>query len=561
MKATIIHPTLGSTIGQQAIIDTSKSLRSFAVAAPLTARRYRLHVLLICGSTGFWSVLLGPDNNWDLRFYHLYAPWAYLNGRYLYDVGPAQYQGFFNPTADLLFYALTSSILNETPRIVAFIMGAVHGINVVLILAIALHVLAPRQFGERFALRTVALVMGASGAGFVSLLGTTTNDLLNSIFVLGSLLGLLKVADQASKRGVWFDFAWSGLLVGIGVGLKYTVVIFIPGLCLIAVIAAVRRKTASGLIAFGVAVMLGFSAAAGHHLLTLWQDFENPVFPLFNHIFQSAYYEPVSLRDEQFLPRGIWQTIAYPFYWMKTNRDVVSELTFRDWRGAIAYVAIAGGLLTLAAARARKMHRADGTFTETRCLGLVFIFVAASYLVWELGFSIYRYAVALEMLTGIVTIGALIRLLRDHRLRIVIAIVLLAIVVTTTIHFDWGRGQYGDRYVDVRVPQLPANSVVLIATWDPAAYFIPFAEPTAQYLGIENNYLKLSQHNKLASKVNSLMRAPGRPKFVLSVGEFDSAKLNKLLKHFDLQLGTSPCQPIHSNLEVEALSLCPVAPE
>ena len=60
-------------------------------------------VLLICSGTGLLSIVLGPDNYWDLRFYHLYAPWAYLHGRYLYDIAPAQLQGFFNPTADLFF--------------------------------------------------------------------------------------------------------------------------------------------------------------------------------------------------------------------------------------------------------------------------------------------------------------------------------------------------------------------------------------------------------------------------------------------------------------------------
>jgi hypothetical protein len=139
---------------------------SSVVNALLTVRPIRLYVLLICGSAGWLSVILGPDNNWDLRFYHLYAPWAYLHGRYLHDIGPAQYQGFFNPTADLLFYALTSSILNETPRIIAFIMGALHGFNAVLILAIAIHVLRPLRLWERSMLRAVAILMGASGAGW-----------------------------------------------------------------------------------------------------------------------------------------------------------------------------------------------------------------------------------------------------------------------------------------------------------------------------------------------------------------------------------------------------------
>ena len=110
-------------LGQEAAFVPSKGQSSFAVNAMFAAWPFRVQALLICGA-GFLSVILGPDNNWDLRYYHLYAPWAYLHHRYLYDIGPAQYQGFFNPTADFLFYALTSSRLNDSPRIVAFIMGA-----------------------------------------------------------------------------------------------------------------------------------------------------------------------------------------------------------------------------------------------------------------------------------------------------------------------------------------------------------------------------------------------------------------------------------------------------
>lgn len=554
-----LAPTPAGIAGQKPALGALEGKGSSVPQALFAA--WPIRVLLICGGAGLVSIILGPDNYWDLRFYHLYAPWAYLHGRYLYDIGPAQYQGFFNPTADLLFYALTSSRLNEFPRIVAFIMGAVHGINAVLIFALALHVLRPLQRLDRLTLRAVALLMGVSGAGFVSLLGTTSNDLINSPFVLASLLCILKIDERGGARGAWLGFAWSGLFAGIAVGLKYTAAIFVPGLSLIALVAALRRKTARGLIAFGAASTVGVLAVAGHHLLTLWQDFGNPVFPLLNQIFQSPYYEPESIRDKQFLPHDFWQVIANPFYWAMTNRHLVSELPFRDWRGGIAYVAIAAGLLMLAASRVSKNHSREDVFAETQGLGLAFIFVVVSYFIWEFSFSIYRYAVVLEMLTGVVTMGALIWLLKDHRRRIFVAIALMAIAATTTVYLDWGRGRYGDRYVDVRVPQLPVNSVVLIATWDPAAYFIPFAEPTAQYLGIENNYLELSQNNKLATEVKRLMRTPERPKFVLSVGEFNSNGLNILLDKFGLRLSALPCQPIWSNLEVEALSLCPVVAE
>lgn len=532
----------------------SRGQSPIAVKAVFAARPFPLYVLLICTAAGLLSVVLGPDNNWDLRYYHYYAPWAYLHDRYLHDIGPAQSQGFLNPAADLLFYALTSSVLNDAPRAVAFIMGAVHGINAALILAISMHVLRVRELAERSTLVAAALVMGVSGAGFISLLGTTTNDTLNSIFVLGAMLAMLKAADPASGRA-WHGFAWSGLLAGIGVGLKYTAIIYVPGLALIALVAAFRRKTTGGLVVFAVAAALGTLAVAGHHAWTLWQAFGNPVFPFLNDLFQSPYYEPQSIRDTRFLPRDLWQLIAYPLYWTVTGDYVVSELPFRDWRGAMAYGAIAAACVMFMAGRTPRKRHPPGASAETRGLALVFIFVVASYFCWALGFGIYRYAVVLEMLTGVATMGALIWVF-EGRVRIMVATILVMIAAATTVYLDWGRGQYADRYIDVSVPPLPRNSVVLIATWDPVAYFIPFAEPTAQYLGIENNYLELSQDNILASEVKRIMRMPGRPKFILSVGDFDGAKLNRLLRQFDLTLDASPCRLIRSNLQVHALSLC-----
>src|SRR6516164_3866470 len=171
-------------IEQQAAIDRPRGRASFGLDAVTAVWRCRLTFALICAGAGLLSVMLGPDNYWDLRYYHLYAPWAYLHDRYMYDVGPAQEQGFLNPTADFIFYGLISSPLNETPRIVAFIMGAVHGINAAVLFAISCHVIRPFQLLECWTLRSVAWLMGVSGAGFVSLVGTSSNDLTSSLFVL-----------------------------------------------------------------------------------------------------------------------------------------------------------------------------------------------------------------------------------------------------------------------------------------------------------------------------------------------------------------------------------------
>lgn len=543
---------------QQGAIDPSMGQGSFATDVQWTKWHFLLRALLVCGGAGLLSVAFGPDNYWDLRYYHLYAPWAYLHDRYLYDIGPAQEQGFLNPAADLLFYGLISSPLNEAPRIVAFVMGAIHGLNAAIILAITCHVIRPLEPRERRPLRAAAWLMGISGAGFISLLGTTTNDLTSSLFVLGSLLGVLKVADPANKRGTWLGFAAAGLVGGIGIALKYTSVFYAPGLAVVALLAAAQRRTAGGLVAFGVAAALGFFAVAGHHMLTLWLDFKNPCFPYFNQIFQSPYYDNIAIRDARFQPEDFWQLITYPFYWTKTGTYVVSEPALRDWRAAIAYVAAVVGSVSLVTRCVRKGFRRNDLFAQTPGLHLILAFATAGYFTWALGFGYYRYAVPLEMLTGVVTVGALFWLFEDRRLRVVVAIVVVTVAAATTVYPDWGRRSYGDRYIDVRVPPLPVDSIVLVATWDPVAYFIPYAQPRAQYVGIENNYLELSQNNILASEVKRLMQTPGRPKFVLSIDEFDADKLNKLLGRFGLKLGAPACQPIWSNLPGHDLSLCRV---
>jgi len=546
---------------QQAAIQETNVRSSRAAGRTFTAWHFRLAFVLICAGAGLLSVALGPDNYWDLRYYHLYAPWAYLHDRYLYDVGPAQEQGFLNPTADLIFYGLISSPLNETPRLIAFIMGAMHGINAALLGAIVCHVLRPSPLRERWTLQGAAWLMGVSGAGFVPLLGMASNDLTSSLFVMAALLGVLRAAEPAGEGASWPGFAAAGLWAGLGFGLKYTLAVYMPGLGAIALLAAIRRRTAGGLVAFGVAAALGFLAVAGHHMLALWTAFGNPTFPYLNQIFRSPYWESEAIRDARFIPQGFWQLMTFPFSWTVTDTYIVTEPALRDWRGAIAYFAMPAGLVAFAVRYLRDGYRRDGKSAPTRGLDLVFIFVIMSYFAWALGFGYYRYAVPLEMLTGVVTMGAAIWVFADGRLRIAAAIALLALAAASTVYPDWGRSRYGDRYVDVHVPALPENSVVLIATWDPVAFFIPFAEPTVQYLGIENNYLELSQNNKLASEVKRIMRTPGRPKFVLNVDAFDSGKLNALLGQFDLRLSAQPCQPIRTNLEGHALSLCGVADE
>lgn len=75
---------------------------------------------------GFVSLREGLDVNWDLKNYHLYNAYAFMNDRLGHDIAPAQMQTYFNPILDLPFYYLVTLI--DSPRLIAFLMGSLHGI-------------------------------------------------------------------------------------------------------------------------------------------------------------------------------------------------------------------------------------------------------------------------------------------------------------------------------------------------------------------------------------------------------------------------------------------------
>ena len=53
---------------------------------------------------GIAALALGQDANWDLRVYHYYNPFAFLNDRLNFDIMPALNPTFHNPFLDLPAY-------------------------------------------------------------------------------------------------------------------------------------------------------------------------------------------------------------------------------------------------------------------------------------------------------------------------------------------------------------------------------------------------------------------------------------------------------------------------
>ena len=120
---------------------------------------------------GLVSLARGVDTNLDLRNYHFYNPWAWLQGRMSFDIAPAQAQSYYSPLLDVPFYALVASGLPAFA--ITFLMGLPFGVAAWFFYRIArdaVHDLGGER--EGLALAAVGVVALTGAAGF-SQIGST----------------------------------------------------------------------------------------------------------------------------------------------------------------------------------------------------------------------------------------------------------------------------------------------------------------------------------------------------------------------------------------------------
>jgi hypothetical protein len=210
--------------------------------------------------------LLGQDDGWDMRNYHLYNPYALLNGRLAIDFSPAGFQSFFNPLLDLPYYLLTRA-RRRWPvclRLLAWLE-----------LYSALDDGAPVAAGAAAVALLLALA-GCLGAGFLSELGNSMGDNLTALPLLWALALLLRHGAAASVRILLL----AGLLMGAAAGLKLTNINYAVALCLALLVwpQAWWRRIGQAWW-FGVGVLAGLATTAGYWWATMWRLYGNPLFP------------------------------------------------------------------------------------------------------------------------------------------------------------------------------------------------------------------------------------------------------------------------------------------
>jgi hypothetical protein len=494
--------------------------------------------------SGLFSLYLGTGNDWDLRNYHLYGPFALLGGRLDLDLNAVGAQTTFNPLLDVPYYLLAVRWLPHAPRLVAFLAGLPFGVLVWLVFSLAR--LMPNGAAPWRA--AVATAIGVTGTTVVSEVGQSFGDIPVAVLILAGLwfpLRCLGTAAAGTGAGWARACGTAGMLLGAAAGLKLTASVFAPGAALgLLLVGGAARWKIVGAVLFCLAWAAGALATDGWWGAHLWRDFGNPLFPVLNHLFGSAWGVASAGRDLRFPPRNALQAVFYPFWWLSNRPFIVSETCIRDAHFALAYLAV-----MFLGVRGLWRQVRNGEAPDRRVL-LVVVFFAIGFVLWEAMFSIIRYAVPLEALTGIVILAAMRHLLPARRLVPSAALVLVALLATSSWP-NWGRMRhYGHAVFDIEATSLPDGAIVVVAS-KPVGFVLPFLRGRdVAFLGA----VDLPAGTRMQTAIRQrLDRAPG---VVALVARSDPGTA-VILAGVGLEADTAACVPVRTGRRPDDILLCP----
>lgn len=496
---------------------------------------------------------LGQDANWDLRNYHLYNPFALLEGRLGTDLVPASLQSFFNPLADIPYYILATKLLVRLPRTLAVLQGLYFGGLVYFVWLLNWH-----AFKERSKLpattATIATLIGVSAAGVISEVGTTFNDIQSTLCFLWGIYLLMPRShdDTVSARRA----LWAGVAFGVAVGIKLTVAYYIFAAVLAVFMTGSRatsmRTVARVCITAGACILL----LNGGWCLWVYHQTGNPVFPVFNELFRSDWYPPLNYARYTVKPTTVATAIFYPFVWAGTNTNVITEVTFRDARFAAAWLAaiaiLALSLLSWCAKNSVSARILEALPRE-RPMRFLFALAVAAYLIWLILLSLLRFGFIPEVLTGMVIVlgiqvFAAALLPSSGRAT---AVVTLATAVgiglqAMTIYPQWGRLPFEQRPFTFGTPPVPPNSMVVLAGV-PLSFIVPFLRPKDFVaVGISHHTEEAREYRLFAETKKRILGHAG-PAFVIT--NSGSQQMRGLARDLGITWTDASCKPIPSNVE------------
>jgi hypothetical protein len=191
---------------------------------------------------------------------------------------------------------------------------------------------------------------------------------------------------------------------------------------------------------------------------------------------------------------------------------------------------------------------------------LLTVFAAAAYVVWLVAFTIYRYAIPLELTASLLLVLAMRAAFVGAARRDVLIAIASVLIVATTVPPYWGRSRvHAGAYIDVAAPAIAADSLVLTMTGQPLAYVIPFLPSGVRVIAPASNFTDPRFDNRLQRDMATLIAEHRGPMYALRyLGAMDAGE-EATMAAYGLRRDDEGCRRIQSNLEANrTLGLCPL---
>ena len=438
---------------------------------------FTLSLCLIIGFTlGF---VYRFETFWDLLNYHYYNAFAFLYNRLNYDIVLGGENSFFNPLPDLPLYWMIQH-LNDYPGIIYGIQGLYYG--VCLFFFIKICGLFWNNYTWNGIITTViATAVAATGQAIWMQMGTATNEIQVTTFILAGLYLLFKITFRPDlQKG--YKFLIVGLLMGFALGLKPTVVSYCLGAGLTSVIFYKKlNKPLPYILLFAVGGLLGYLLSNGWFMWHYWEWYKNPFFPFANSIFKSEYYDNANFRDTQFLP-SLKLFFIYPYIWNLFKFKIV-ECSFYDIRLTVYYTIF---LLTIFSFLFSK--KARSFFKTNYKWGVYFTFLIVTFFIWMALFSILRYIIVVEMLGCMVICQLVVKWCFEwfndctgkHKIfkiaGCVIGIFLITIFVSLPANKLDDEINSSEKFLEIENFNFPDNSVIRVYNAPTSLYIAEWAK-------------------------------------------------------------------------------------
>ena len=418
---------------------------SNAARALVRSRAFELALVALLSAMGFVAATLamGRDLNWDYFNYHAYAVQQVLQDRTGQDFFAAGMQGYLNPIPYAPMAAMTAWGWHSAA--IAAALAVVQSTSAVFLYLIS-HRLIPAVERHRL-LAGIAVLLGLANGAYWSQVGSTFIDATLAPLVMSALW----LALDARRWPAWIA---SSALVGIAAALKLTNVPFAIGLWVALMFSCTGPATrAARMLVATVTMVAGFLVFYGPWGWTLQQLHGSPVFPLFNHLFESPDFQIQNSSFLRFVPMSVGQLVGLPWDMAQNKAWVYTEVPAPDLRPlalAVAVIAIAlkSGYALIAGAKAAS-HDPDNAKR------VVTVFFLSSLVLWIATSTNGRYAAPLLMLLGPLFVLSAVRLvgLRLGRIIVLLLLALQLIHAASAGSPRWSPQPWTDDWLSAEVPE------------------------------------------------------------------------------------------------------------